>query len=45
MQVPTTYIPDVNDRDTMCALAAAISEVENGIGAQMADVRAGWDLL
>lgn len=45
MQVPTTYIPDVNDHDTMCAFAAAISEVENGIGAQMADVRAGWDLL
>lgn len=45
MQVPTTFVPDVDDKDTMCALAAAISEVENGIGAQLADVRAGWDLL
>lgn len=45
MQVPTTFVPDVDDKDTMCALAAAISEVENGIDAQMADVRAGWDLL
>lgn len=45
MQVPTTYIPDVNDKGMMCALAAAISEVENGIPAVMADVEAGWDLL
>lgn len=45
MQVPTTYIPDVNDKGTMCALAAAISEVENGIPAVMADVEAGWELL
>lgn len=45
MQVPTTYIPDVEDKGTMCALAAAISVVENGIPAVMADVEAGWDLL
>jgi len=45
MQVPTTYQPDVNDKDTMCMFAAAISEVENGVPAQMADIRAGWDLL
>lgn len=45
MQVPTTFVPEVDDKDTMCALAAAISEVENGIDAQLADVRAGWDLL
>lgn len=25
MQVPNTYVPDVNDRVTMCAFAAAIS--------------------
>lgn len=45
MQVPTTCIPDVSDRATMCALAAAISQVENGVPAVMADVEAGWNLL
>ena len=45
MQVPNTYVPDVNDRVTMCALAAAISQVENGVPAVMADVEAGWELL
>ena len=45
MQVPTSYVPDVEDKGTMCALAAAISVVENGIPAVMADVEAGWDLL
>ena len=42
---PTTFIPDINDKGTMCALAAAISEVENGIPAVMSDVEAGWELL
>ena len=45
LQVPATYEPDVDDRDTMCALAAAISRVENGLPARMEDVRAGWELL
>lgn len=45
LQVPATYEPDVDDRDTMCALAAAISRVENGLPAVMEDVRAGWKLL
>ena len=45
MQVPSTFQPDVGDKDTMCLFAAAISEVENGVPAQMADIRAGWDLL
>lgn len=45
MQVPTTYVPDVNDKTTMCAFAAAISQVENGVSAVMADVESGWDLL
>lgn len=45
MQVPTTYVPDVNDKTTMCAFAAAISQVENGVPAVMADVESGWDLL
>ena len=45
MQVPNTYVPDVNDRVTMCAFAAAISQVENGVPAVTADVEAGWELL
>lgn len=45
MEVPTTFVPDVNDKDTMCAFAAAISQVENGVSAVMADVVAGWELL
>jgi hypothetical protein len=45
MQVPTTHVPDVDDKGTMCALAAAISHVENGRPAVMADVEAGWELL
>ena len=45
LQVPATYVPDVDDRDTMCALAAAISRVENGVPARMEEVREGWELL
>lgn len=45
MQVTTTYVPDVNDKTTMCNFAAAISRVENGIPAVLADVYAGWKLL
>ena len=45
MQVPSTYEPDTDDRDTMTVFAAAISEVENGVPAQTADIRAGWELL
>ncbi len=36
---------DVNHRETMCLLAAAMSRVENGVPAVMADVEAGWSLL
>lgn len=45
MQMPSTYIIDINDRDSMCALAAAISRHENGVDAVMEDIHAGWDLL
>lgn len=45
LQVPDSYVPDVDDRGTMCALASAISRVENGTGAVRADVERGWDLL
>ena len=45
MQVPSVYVPDVEDKETMCAMAAAISQVENGVPAVKADVEAGWRLL
>lgn len=45
MQVPSVYVPDVSDKTTMCAMAAAISRVENGIDAVMTDVEAGWSEL
>ena len=45
LQVPATHEPDMADRDTLCAMAAAISRVENGVPALMADVRKGWELL
>lgn len=45
LQVPASHVPDVDDRATMTALAAAISRVENGQPADMADVERGWELL
>lgn len=45
MQMPSSYVIDINDRDSMCALAAAISRHENGVDAVMEDIHAGWDLL
>ena len=45
MQVQSSFVPDVDDKDTMCAFAAAISQVENGVPAVMEDVEAGWDAL
>ena len=45
MQVPSTYVPDIEDEGTMCALAAAISEVENGVPAVMSEIEEGWALL
>lgn len=45
IQMPSSYVIDINDRDTMCALAAAISRHENGVDAVMRDVYAGWELL
>ena len=45
LQVPASHEPDVDDRETMTALAAAISRVENGQPADMADVERGWELL
>lgn len=45
MQVPDCFVPNVDDKDTMCSFAAAISQVENGVPAVMEDVEAGWDAL
>ena len=36
---------NIDDKRTMCGLAAAMSRVENGVPAVMADVEAGWRLL
>lgn len=43
--VPTTYEPDVKDKATMCALAAAISRMENGVKAVSLEIEAGWNLI
>lgn len=45
MQVTPDFVPDTDDRETMCALAAAIAHHENGQPAVMADVERGWELL
>lgn len=45
LEVPASYVPDVYDKETMCAFAAAISLVENGIPAVMSDVEDGWKAL
>lgn len=45
LQVPAVHVVDISDKNEMCALAAAISYVENGVPAVMDDVFAGWDLL
>lgn len=45
LQVPSSHVIDVDDRDSMCALAAAISRHENGVDAVMEDIYAGWELL
>ena len=44
MQVPSVYVPDVDDKATLTAMAAAISKVENGVPADRKEVEAGWDL-
>lgn len=36
---------NVDDRRTMCDIAAAMSRVENGVPAVRGDVEAGWELL
>ncbi|MGM9760235.1 MAG: hypothetical protein ACI30I_09020 [Parabacteroides sp.] len=36
---------DISDKGTMCAVVAAMSRVENGRKADMADVIKGYELL
>lgn len=45
LQAPSTCVIDVDDRDSMCALAAAISKHENGVDAVMDDILNAWNLL
>lgn len=45
MQVPSTYVPDISDRATMCAFAAAINQVENATPTVMKDVEKGLEFL
>lgn len=45
MGVPPAYVPNVDDKLSMCMMAAAISFVENGRLADMEEVAEGWDLL
>lgn len=45
MGVPPAYVPNVDDKLSMCMMAAAISFVENGRLAEMEEVAEGWDLL
>ncbi len=39
------YIVDIDNKEVMCKLAAAISFMENGIPANMVDIETGWKLL
>lgn len=37
--------PDLYNKVVMCRIVAAMSQMENGVPAIMADVEKGWDLL
>jgi hypothetical protein len=43
--VQPDQVVDVNNRNVMCRIIAAMSRVENGVLADMVDVNRGWDLL
>ena len=45
LEVPINYVPDVNDKSTMCAFAGAISLVENGLKPVMEEIEEGWAML
>lgn len=38
-------VVDINSQQQMCAIVAGMSKVENGVAADLNDVKAGWDLL
>lgn len=43
--IPADDPINVNDREQMIQIVAAMSRIENGIEADMSDVIAGWNLL
>lgn len=45
LQCPAASEVDIEDKDTLCAFAAAISYVENGITANTDDIQLGWEEL
>jgi hypothetical protein len=45
MGAPPDYVPNVEDKATMCLFAYAISYYENGVVPVMEDISDGWDLL
>lgn len=45
MEVPTTFVPDVDDNSVMWALAGAICYVENGEKPDAQELCKGWELL
>lgn len=45
MQMPDSAPLDLTDKGTMCALAAAITLVENGVHIPKEDIEKGWNLL
>lgn len=45
MRKEQTAIVNIDSKEDMCRMAAAISQMENGRQAVMVDVEAGWNLL
>ena len=43
--VSPDWIPDVEDKDSMCMIASAISSFENGVNPVMDEIHEGWQLL
>lgn len=43
--VSPDWIPNVEDKASMCMMAYAISFFENGVEPQMEEISEGWDLL
>ena len=43
--VPPEWIPNIDDKASMCMMAYAISRFENGVEPVMEEIAEGWDLL